>query len=193
MVYVHPQTQLLIFDCDGTLADTMDIHYHAWQAMIDKYHFPIDLAGLAKFNGVPTLPILQQLYPNGMHNYDLEAMVIEKETLAHQALQHTKPILPLIEVVYAYHGKIPMVVISGGERNNVIKTLESLEILDRFEEVITADDDHPYKNDPRAFTLIADKYNADYSKTHVFEDGIPGLMSALQAGMMVTDVRTIYP
>ena len=107
MVYVHPQTQLLIFDCDGTLADTMEIHYHAWQLMIDKYHFPIDLAGLARFNGVPTLPILQQLYPAGTHNYDLEAMVIEKETLAHQHLHQTKPIHPLIDAVKAYHQKNP--------------------------------------------------------------------------------------
>ena len=86
-----------------------------------------------------------------------------------------------------------MVVISGGERKNVIKTLEALCILELFEEVITADDDHPYKNKPEAFTLIADKYQADYTLTHVFEDGIPGLISALEAGMMITDVRTIYP
>ncbi|MDE5028355.1 HAD family hydrolase, partial [Francisella tularensis subsp. holarctica] len=64
-------------------------------------------------------------------------------------------------------------------------------LKDFFDEIITADDNHPSKNIPNAFTLIADKYNLKPRECHVFEDCVPGLISALQAGMTVTDVRNL--
>ena len=84
-----------------------------------------------------------------------------------------------------------MIVISGGSRNNVLRSLDILGITDYFAEIITADDDHPTKNTIEAFTLLADKYNVKPDQCHVFEDGVTGLINALKAGMTVTDARNI--
>jgi HAD superfamily hydrolase (TIGR01509 family) len=84
-----------------------------------------------------------------------------------------------------------MLVISGGKAKNVARTLEILEIDDCFDEVITADDNHPSKDTTQAFTLLANKYGVKPQECHVFEDGVPGLINALKAGMTVTDMRSV--
>ena len=87
--------------------------------------------------------------------------------------------------------KKKMLVISGGHRNNVLLTLDGLGLTEYFEEIITADDDHPPKSTVDAFTILADKYNLKPSECHVFEDGVKCLINALKAGMTVTDARNI--
>lgn len=125
--------------------------------------------------------------------FDLHKMVHEKENLAEEQMDRVIAIQPIVDLIKRYHQKLPMVVISGGMRKNVIKTLEALDLVDYFEFIITADEDHPTKDTPEAFTLIADKLGVDHDKCHVFEDGKPGLINAVKANMMVTDIRTIYP
>ena len=103
----------------------------------------------------------------------------------------TKPIEPIIDLIKYYYNKIPMLVISGGKSKNVARTLKILEIDDCFDEVITADNNHPSKNTTKAFTLLAEKYSVKPEECHVFEDGVPGLINALKAGMTVTDMRNV--
>ncbi len=52
-----------------------------------------------------------------------------------------------------------MLVIYVGKEKNVRRTLEILKINDCFDEIITADDNHPSKNTTEAFSLLAKKYN----------------------------------
>ena len=194
MIYIHPKTQALIFDCDGTIADTMVIHNEAWNTIADRYQFKLTPAELEHYNGIPTLQILQMLTTHeDKKRFDLHRMVHEKENLAEEKMDRVIAIQPVVDLIKRYHQKLPMVVISGGMRRNVLKTLNILNITNHFEFIITADDNHPTKDSPEAFTLIADRLAVDCDKCHVFEDGKPGLINAVKANMMVTDMRTIYP
>ncbi len=194
MIYIHPKTQALIFDCDGTIADTMVIHNEAWHTIAQRYRFNLSPDELAHYNGIPTLQILQMLTTSeDKKRFDLHKMVHEKENLAEEKMDRVIAIQPVLDLINRYHQKLPMVVISGGMRRNVVKTLEALDIASHFEFIITADDDHPTKDTPEAFTLIADRLGVDHDKCHVFEDGKPGLINAVKANMMVTDIRTFYP
>ena len=194
MIYIHPKTQALIFDCDGTIADSMKIHNEAWNTIAKRYDFHLGPSDLADYNGIPTLQILEMLTTsNDKKKFDLHKMVCEKENLAEQKIDHIIGIQPVVDLIKSYNKKLPMVVISGGMWKNVIKTLNVLGLKNHFEFVITADDDHPKKDTPEAFTLIADKLGVDYDKCHVFEDGKPGLINAVKANMMVTDIRIFYP
>ena len=193
MIAVHPKTQALIFDCDGTIADAMEIHHHAWQCALKKHGIThISLETLNAFNGLPSKEILRQLLP--MHSSrEIETIVQDKEHLAASQLSQVKPIQPVVDVIQHYDQLLPMVVISGGKRESVMLTLACLQLLEYFSFIITADDEHPLKNTPEAFRLIAKRLNVDCEWCQVFEDGKPGLINAIQAGMRVTDVRTFYP
>lgn len=193
MIYIHPKTQVLIFDCDGTIADNMTIHNQAWQTIAKRYQINVSPDELAHYNGIPTINVLQKLTKNMDLGTDLTAIVDEKEALTHQSIHLASPIMPVVDIIKHYHNRLPMVVISGGTAENVTKTLSTLNIDHLFEWIITADDDHPTKDSPSAFTRIAEKFGVEPNRCQVFEDGKPGLINAIKANMVVTDVRTFYP
>lgn len=193
MIYIHPNTQALIFDCDGTIADSMSIHNKAWQIIASRYQINLSSEKLAHFNGIPTAKILAMLTEGTDFKFDIPRIVNEKEMLAAENITEVLPIQPIIEVIKNHHGKIPMVVFSGGTRHNVIQTLKTLSLIPFFEFILTGDDDHPTKDNPDSFRLIANRLGVNCNRCHVFEDGKPGLINAVKANMHVTDVRTFYP
>ena len=193
MIYIHPNTKLLIFDCDGTISDNMVIHNQSWKTVAKRHQLNITTEALSDYNGIPTIDILHKLTQNmDLKKIDLEVIVREKEVLANQKIHLALPIKPIIEIIKHYHNQIPMVVISGGTSDNVLKTLTSLKIKNLFDLIITAEDNHPTKNLPLAFTKIADIFGVNPNTCHVFEDGKLGLINAIKANMMVTDVRVFY-
>ena len=187
---VHKNTKLLIFDCDGTISNNMHIHMNSWISVLNEKGFELSLEKLISYHGLPSPVILKNLY-NNLADEDIAVITKEIREKSYNNLDKSEPIQPVIDLIDNYHGKIPMLVISGGQKKNVHKSLESLGLINHFDEIITADDDHPSKNTVEAFTMLADKYNVKYEECHVFEDGVPGLINALKAGMTVTDIRNI--
>ena len=186
---VHKNTKLLIFDCDGTIANNMDIHINAWLSVLKNTKVEIESVDFDKYNGLPSEYILKEVFNFYDNQIPKIADKIKKTT--YELLNQTKPIEPIVDLIKHYHNKMPMLVLSGGKKLNVYKSLDVLGLRDFFDEIITTDDNHPSKNTPAAFTMLADKYNLRPRECHVFEDGVPGLISALQAGMTVTDIRNI--
>lgn len=186
---VHKNTKLLIFDCDGTIANNMHIHTNAWINVLSKKNIVISPANLEKYNGLPSETILKEVF--SFNTKQTPVIAEEIKTTSHKLLDKTKPIQPIVDLVKHYYQKIPMIVISGGKRDNVYKSLDILKLTDLFDEIITADDNHPSKDTPEAFTSLAEKYKVKSQECHVFEDGVLGLINALKAGMTVTDVRNI--
>src|SRR3954454_19232864 len=75
-----PGTTGLIFDCDGTLADTMPAHYKAWTAMLGRHGIPFPEPRFYAMGGMPTTQIIRVLAAEaGVAVADVEAMVNEKE------------------------------------------------------------------------------------------------------------------
>ncbi|GMN88578.1 HAD family hydrolase [Francisella sciaenopsi] len=186
---VHNDTKLLIFDCDGTIANNMNIHIDAWLSVLKNTKPEVESIDFDKYNGLPSEYILKEVFKFS----DVETPIIAEKIkeASYELLSQTKPIQPIVDLVIHYHNKMPMIVISGGKKVNVLRSLDVLGLTDYFDKIITADDSHPNKSSPEAFTLLANKYNVKPRECHVFEDGVPGLISALQAGMTITDVRNI--
>jgi beta-phosphoglucomutase-like phosphatase (HAD superfamily) len=185
-----PGTAGLIFDCDGTLADTMPAHYKAWLALLGRYSIPFPEPRFYAMGGMPTASIIRVLAGEvGVAVADVSAMVLEKEGYFLTHLEAVTPIEPVIAVASAHRGKLPMAVASGGYRDTITRTLDRIAIRNWFDAVVTAEDTPRHKPDPDVFLEAARRLGAEAARCVVFEDTDIGLEAARRAGMCGIDVR----
>lgn len=121
--------------------------------------------------------------------FDCDGTLAKGEVCILKNLINISPITPIVNIVKQYYGKLPMCVASGGDRKNVIATLKAINVLNFFDNVITADDPVKPKPSPDIFLYAAEQMKIEPEFCQVFEDGEMGLSGAKQAGMVVTDVR----
>jgi HAD superfamily hydrolase (TIGR01509 family) len=185
-----PGTPALIFDCDGTLADTMPAHYKAWLAMLGKYGIPFPEPRFYAMGGMPTAQIIRLLAADaGVAITDVNAMVQEKEQGFLSHLDAVTPIEPVVDIAAAYRGKLPIAVASGGYRDTITRTLDRLAIRNWFDAMVTAEDTPRHKPEPDVFLEAARRLGVSASGCVVFEDTDIGLEAARRAGMVEVDVR----
>ena len=184
-------TRGLIFDCDGTLADTMPAHFVAWTTMLTRHGIPFSETRFYELGGVPTAQIIRILAAeHKMPLRDLNAMVREKEAAFLESLHAVKPVEKVVAVAKANRGRLPQAVASGGYRDTITRTLDVLGIRDWFEAMVTAEDTERHKPEPDVFLEAARRLGVSSELCVVFEDTDIGLLAAKRAGMASVDVRT---
>lgn len=191
---IKPGIKGLIFDLDGTLADTMPYHFKGWKIACKKFGAEIDTAFLRKHTGSPGWLIADEIIKkcNLDGTVTIDQIVEEKLTEFYKDQPKVKPILPVVEIVKKYYGILPMAVGTGGHREAVERTLEITGLRKYFDIIITANDVDNFKPHPETFLKCAGLMNIDPQFIEVFEDGDLGLEAALEAGMTPTDVRSWY-
>jgi len=172
-----------IFDCDGTLADTMPLHYRAWCEALREHQADFPEALFYELGGVPTVRIVEML--NERHGYAMpvQETATFKDNLFVELIPQTLPIEPVIELVHQFHGSRPLAVASGGTREIVTKILSALGILKKFDAVITAEDCRQGKPAPDPFLEAARRLGVAPERCLVFEDTTAGIAAAKAAGM----------
>ncbi len=185
-----PATTGLIFDCDGTLADTMPAHFHAWQAMLAPHSIPFPEERFYALGGMPTDRIIRLLAADaGIEVDDVAAMVVRKEQLYLELIEEILPIVAVRTIAERYRDVLPMAVASGGERYVVARTLDVIGVGDWFAAVVGAEDTERHKPEPDVFLEAARRLGVDPVGCVVFEDTDFGLLAAERAGMLGVDVR----
>ena len=182
----------LIFDCDGTLADTMPGHFTAWVAALRAGGGDITEEQFYSLAGVTSAAIIEIL--NSEHGYtlDIPETVEVKEKMYVDALHDIKEITAVADIARAFHGKVPMAVASGGLRDVVHATLDTIGLRSLFDAVVTADDVTHGKPAPDIFLKAAEMLGVSPADCIVYEDGDPGIVAANAAGMRVVDVRVLW-
>jgi beta-phosphoglucomutase-like phosphatase (HAD superfamily) len=179
----------LIFDCDGTLVDSMPSHMKAWEYVITSNGGPWDYEFFYAKKGMPEEKIVSLYNACFSTTLDPVCTVMEKHRFFRIHAPEFKPILHVVSLVFRYRGVLPMAVASGGSREIVNMELESLRIRDCFAEVLTADDGIKPKPAPDIFLEAAKRIGVEPKYCQVFEDGDLGLEAARIAGMLPTDIR----
>jgi beta-phosphoglucomutase family hydrolase len=179
----------LIFDCDGTLADTMPLHWHAWQIVTQRHslHFPEDR--FYSFGGVPSRDILKLLAQEQGRSLDHIAVAHEKEAAYIPLIAQAGPIHAVVEIAKANHGKIPMAVASGGTQQIIVQVLEHLKIRNLFDAVVTSEMVKNQKPAPDIFLEAARRIGVGPEFCRAYEDTELGLTAIRAAGMEAVDVR----
>jgi HAD superfamily hydrolase (TIGR01509 family) len=189
MISVYDGIKGLIFDCDGTLADTMTIHTHAWQETMKRFGHDCPVDFLQPLRGMPAEEIVIRFNRKFGTDFDAKTVSDAKNKMSFERFKTVKPIMPVAKIALDYRGKLPMSVASGGTRKNVLRTLKATGMADFFEAVITADDGLKPKPHPQMFMEAAKQMHVAPELCQVFEDGDPGLEAARAAGMAFVDVR----
>ncbi len=185
-----PGTVGLIFDCDGTLADTMPIHYLAWVKILGEHGIPFPEDRFYSLGGMPTSKIIQLLSDElGIVVHDLEALVQAKEASYVEFMHEVTIIEPVAAIARENRGKLPQAVASGGYRAVIQQTLQQVGIADWFDALVCAEDTEKHKPEPDVFLEAARRLNIDPAKCVVFEDTDLGMEAARRAGMFGVDVR----
>jgi len=183
----------LIFDCDGTLADTMPIHYRAWVVMFDRLGIPFPKARFYALGGMPTSRIFRLLADEHDHPIDdveILRLIADKEALFLEQVHEVKPIPPVLAAAERHRGRLPMAVASGGYRHVVTRTLTAIGAADWFDAVVCAEDTVFHKPEPDVFLEAARRLTVAPERCLVFEDTDLGLEAGRRAGMHTIDIRT---
>jgi beta-phosphoglucomutase family hydrolase len=180
----------LIFDCDGTLADTMPIHWRAWQEVTGRHgvHFPEDR--FYALGGVPTRDIVRMLArEQGRKDIDPLQFAREKEEAYFKLFEHIGPVEEVVAIAREHHGKLPMGVASGGSKHAITKVLTHLGIVSWFGAIVTNEDVVNQKPAPDIFLEAARRLGVAPHLCRAFEDTDLGMQAIRAAGMDAVDIR----
>jgi beta-phosphoglucomutase family hydrolase len=181
-----------LFDMDGTIADSMPLHYIAWKQALAEYGCPLFPEPLFySWGGMPVREIVATLNQRHGLNMPIEEVAHRKEGLYYELLPKLTAVPEVLEQIEAAHKRIPFAVVSGSTRESVTKSLEILNLLDKFDVLVCAGDYTKAKPDPEPFLLAAQKLNVSPGACLVFEDTEMGIQAATAAGMQ--SVRILQP
>ena len=174
-----------IFDCDGTLVDSMPLHYHTWSASFVHHDAPFEFTEEYFYAsaGVPDLEIVRRL--NEAHGSNLDGHSIEEHKLElyHQRLHELEAIDAVATVARELHGRFPLAVASGSALEIVDKQLLHTGLHHLFDTIVTAEMVEHGKPAPDIFLLCAERLGVAPETCLVFEDGPAGIEAATAAGM----------
>jgi beta-phosphoglucomutase family hydrolase len=182
----------LIFDCDGTLVDTMPLHYLAWKKAMDAVHIRFPEERFYSFSGMPTVTIIETLAKEQNVAVNSQAAAEDKERLFVANIEALEPIHRVIEIVRREKGKRKLAVASGGWRQIIKQSLAVVGIDELFDAIVGADDVVHGKPAPDVFLKAAELLGLESNECLVYEDGDLGIAAARAAGMQVIDVRPWY-
>jgi len=182
----------IIFDCDGTLADTMPSHYEAWTSILDRYQLTMSEDRFYALGGWPTHRVAELLAAESGRTIDIEKLSHEKELLFTETLHLVQPIAPVVEVVRQFRGKLPLAVATGAVRPICEVILGQIGILDWFDTIVSSEDVAHHKPAPDIFLEAARRLGVPPAQCRVYEDTDPGIEAARRAGMEYIDVRELY-
>ena len=181
--------QALIFDCDGTLTDSMPGHFAGWRDALAVQGMTLSEETFIANGGTPSRILIPRLAKEAGVEVDYPAALAAKEALFLEGIDQLQPIEAVVQIARANRGKLPMAVASGGTRTLVVKQLEQIGIIDWFDTIVTSEDTPRGKPDPDVFLEAAKRLGVEPGVCCVYEDGDPGVEAARRAGMQCVDIR----
>lgn len=175
-----------LFDCDGTLADTMPLHYQAWVEAVKVQGAEIDYSpelfySMAGMTAKDTIQTLNQKFGTSL---DHETVEQTKNALYAQRLPEIRPIVEVVAFCQScLDAGAPVAVVSGSTRTEVIATLKAIKLADKIDTLVCQGETPRGKPHPEPFTHAADLLEVNYRDCLVLEDSIPCIESVKSIGM----------
>jgi HAD superfamily hydrolase (TIGR01509 family) len=183
-----------IFDLDGTLIDSMPLHYRAWNEILRDVGLrePLDEVLFYSLGGMPTLRVAEALEEKYGLAFDAAAMSHRKEEAYLRLTSEVKPIEPVVDFLRTVADTHPCAVVTGGTPATALPGLDAAGVRELFDVIVTPCDVPPGRGKPAPdmFLFAAAKMGVPAEQCLVFEDGEPGIRGARAAGMQVVRVKS---
>ena len=177
-----------LFDCDGTIVDSMPLHYVAWKRVLSEQGCSFSEELFYAWGGMPIRAIIAALNEEQGLSMPVEETARKKERYYTEMIEDLKAIPEVLAHIEDQHGKIPFAVVSGSTRDSVETSLGALGLLGRFDTLVCAGDYAKGKPDPEPFLTAAQRLGVKPEECLVFEDAETGVAAARAAGMAVVKV-----
>ncbi|MGH3390953.1 MAG: HAD family hydrolase [Actinomadura sp.] len=172
-----------LFDCDGTIADSMPLHFLAWRQTLGEWGCELSEELFYAWGGRTVADVITDLNADQGLAMPVAAVTGRHMELYQEMLPKLAAVPGVLEHIEAAHGRIPFAVVSGSSRESVTASLTTLGLLDRFEVMVCAGDYSRPKPAPDPFLLAARQLGVDPKRCLVFEDADKGIQAAQAAGM----------
>ncbi len=182
-----------LFDLDGTLIDTMPVHFLSWEAALRDAGLrgPLDADYFYSLGGVPTLRVAELMGEHYGLALDPHRVTHEKEerylAMLQQGVTLIEPVVAFARRVAATH---PVAIVTGGGPDIAHPALAVSGLAELFKVVVTPHDVPTGRGKPAPdmFLLAAERLSVAPARCLVFEDAEPGILAARAAGMQVVHV-----
>lgn len=182
-------SQALLFDCDGTLVDTLSLYRVCWHQTFGRYGFDMSDEWFSERVGYDLHTLISMAFPDADEDF-LEKVKSEGMNMFYSSTHLLEPLEHVVDVARRYHGRIPLAVVSGGLGHAVRESLAAVGITSLFDVIVTLEDVETTKPAPDAYLLAIEKLGVDASRCVAYEDSTVGMESARAAGIpTVVDVR----
>jgi HAD superfamily hydrolase (TIGR01509 family) len=182
-------TQALLFDCDGTLVDTLGLYRICWRQVFGRHGFEMSDQWFDTWAGHSMVPFVAAALPDA--DEELVAIVAKEGVDVFLESTHLlEPLEHVVEIARAYHGRIPMAVVSGGPRSAVLASLDAVGITGLFDVIVTVTDVAHGKPEPDVYLKAIEDLGVSAERCVAYEDTGSGIESARGAGIRtIVDVR----
>jgi len=175
--------QAYLFDCDGTVADSMPLHYVAWNQALGEWGCTFTEERFYQLGGLPIVEIIGLIGREQGIEMPTGQVAKRKEQLYFEYLPSLQCVPEVLEHIELQRGRIPFAVVSGSTRDSVEASLRAIGLLDSFEVLVCAGDYRKSKPDPEPFLIAAERLGVSPENCLVFEDTQMGIKAATAAGM----------
>jgi HAD superfamily hydrolase (TIGR01509 family) len=180
--------QAYLFDCDGTIADSMPVHYQAWQQALGEWGGELSEDLFYAWGGRTVVDIIADLNEQQGLAMPVEAVAGRREELFQKLLPTVRAVPGVLHHINEAHRRVPFAVVSGSTRESVTASLSSLGLLEKFDVLVCAGDYARPKPAPDAFLMAAELVGVEPEACLVFEDTELGIQAATAAGMAAVRV-----
>ncbi|WP_443747851.1 HAD family hydrolase [Asticcacaulis solisilvae] len=192
LIDIAPDAEALVFDCDGTLADTFAAHFRCFRDVMRAFDYEFEAEFYAARLGLSRTLLLKSIQET--HGVTLDDAEIARLTIEAFPgyVSAVTPIALTCDLARRHHGRLKMAVASAGTGRIVRAILDSIGVLPLFDAVVTIEDVNRGKPHPDIYLAAADRLKVAPARAHAFEDSDEGVEAARSAGMPVTDIRPYY-
>jgi beta-phosphoglucomutase-like phosphatase (HAD superfamily) len=181
----------LLFDLDGTLANTDHIHFQNWQELLRAYGVEINQALFkAKFSGRRNREIIQDFLPQ-LSPAATEQLSWQKEAMFRERAGTLAPTAGLLErLAWAVEQNIKTAVVTNAPVENVERVLQVLGVTALLPTVILGDQLPKGKPDPLPYQVALERLEVSAIEAIAFEDSVSGIASAVAAGILTVGIAS---
>ncbi|MGB3536507.1 MAG: HAD family phosphatase [Microcoleaceae cyanobacterium] len=183
----------ILFDLDGTLANTDPLHFKIWQDMLKEQGIEMDHDTYkVKISGRQNPEIIQDLLPD-FSPKESEDFAEYKEQLFREQAKNLEPLSGFLELLnWIEKQELKTAVVTNAPRLNAQFMLEALNLTERFKTVVLGEEMTAGKPDPAPYKYCLEQLKIQPTETIVFEDSPSGIRSAMGAGIETIAVASTH-